>query len=455
MAYQFGHVQWAARVRSKKRFSVEHNGMRTRDVGWSAQDLADEAERMPHACEHVKSPQPPTLVYGVMPSQAVAEATAWGDQATEGGDKRRTKLRSTSPVIAAGVISLPSAMMDAWPAYRDEAIDALKERYGDRLRSVVEHLDEAHPHMHFYLVPRPGESFGAVHEGYQARNEERKKGPGAKVRTAYQDAMKSWQDWLFERVSERFGLLRLGPKRERMSRQEYMRQQDLAKAKAEREAAERIRREAEKDHQVIIAMKGEVQSGLATIEQQQADLAGELRDLRRERRELERQKEALTVEQQQRVAELDALEEKLKAERAGIKRAFAEARTEGRKKGIEEAATVSMGKKLGIALGVMREHIGETARERELRERAEREATEKARIAREAAEAKKRVQELGGSVSTLKNALERERAEKEAMRREWGTESSDQARRIRELEQRLEAAQAKNDPMNEVTRRMR
>ena len=455
MAYQFGHIQWAARTRTQKRTSSDVGGLKTRSVGWSAQDLADEAERIPHACEHVESPRPPTLVYGVMPSQAVAEATAWGDQATEGRDKRRTKLRSTSPVIAAGVISLPSSMIDVWPAYRDEAVEALKERYGDRLRSVVEHLDEAHPHMHFYLVPKPGEQFGAVHEGYQARNEERKKGPGAKVRTAYQDAMKGWQDWLFERVSAQFGLLRLGPKRERLSRQEYMRQQDLAKAKAEREAAERIRREAEKDHQKIIALQEEARVGLATIEQQQAELAGELRDIRRERRELERQKEALTEEQQQRKADLDAREEALKADRAGLKRAFAEARTEGRKKGIEEAAAVSIGKKLGWALGVMREHIGETAKEKELRERAEREAAEKTRIAREAAEVKKRAKALEGSVGTLTSTLERERAEKEAMRREWGTESSDQARRIRELEQQLEAAQEKNDIKNVVARRLR
>ena len=103
----------------------------------------------------------------------------------------------------------------------------------------------------------------------------------------------------------------------------------------------------------------------------------------------------------------------------------------------------------------MREHIGETAKEKEARERAEREAAEKTRIAREAAEAKKRAKELEGSVSTLKSALERERTEKEAMRREWGTDSSDQARRIRELKQQLEAAQEKNDIKNVAARRLR
>jgi predicted nucleic acid-binding Zn-ribbon protein len=346
-------------------------------------------------------------------------------------------------------------MIDVWPAYRDEVVEALKERYGDRLRSVVEHLDEAHPHVHFYLVPKPGESFGAVHEGYQARNAERKKGPGAKVRTAYQDAMKGWQDWLHERVSSRFGLLRLGPKRERLSRQEYKRQQDLAKAQAELEAAERIRREAEKDHQTIIALQEEVRAGLATIEQQHAELAGELRDIRRERRELERQKEALTEEQQQRKAELDEIEASLKAEREEVKEARKQAVIAGRAQGIQQAATTKIARKVGVALGVVREHLGETATERELREQVERDKAEKARLAREAAEAKRHVKDLEGSVGTLQSAIERERTEKEAMRREWGVESSDQARQIRELEQQLEAAQEKSENGHAVTRRLR
>ena len=453
--YQFGHMNWAARVSLKKQTYRGKGSSKTRETGWSAQELADEAERKPGACDHVESPQPPILIYGVMPSQAVAQATAWGDGATEGGEKRRTRLRSTSPVMAGGVISMPRSAEDVWPAYRDAAVEALKERYGERLLSVVEHVDEEHPHVHFYLVPKPGEGFGAVHDGYQARQEERAKGPGAKVKTAYKEAMAAWQDWLYERVSSRFGLARIGPGRERLSREEYMRQKAIAQAVAEQAAAERIRREAEKDHRAIIALQEEVRTGLATIEQQQAELAGELRDIRRERRELERQKEALTEEQQQRKADLDAREEALKRDREGLKRAFAEARVEGRKKGIEETAAVSIGKKLGWALGVMREHIGETAKEKEARERAEREAAEKTRIAREAAEAKKRAKDLEGSVSTLKSTLERERAEKESMRREWGTESSDQARRIRELEQQLEAAQEKNENGHAVTRRPR
>ena len=325
--YQFGHMQWAARSRTQKRSSSVHNGMKTRAVGWSAQDLADEAERMDGACEHVADPQPPTVVYGVSPSQAAAEAAAWGDQATEAGGK---KLRSTSPVLAAGVISVPAEMVEQWPAYRDTAIEALQERYGERLRSVVEHRDEAHPHIHFYLVPKPGESFGAVHEGYAARAEERAKGAGAKVRTAYQQAMSAWQDWLHERVSARFGLARTGPKRERMDRDDYLRQkavaQELAAAEAARIGAEKVR---------------------AELEAAREEVKGQIRALNVEKRELERMQRELTDSERARLnvlqqampelkAERDALQKQLKtvtAERDGLK-ADQEAREELKKAGI-------------------------------------------------------------------------------------------------------------------------
>jgi len=209
--FQFAHMDWAARVRVKG----------PHKTSWSAKDLADLAERVPHACKHVVNPQPPKLLHGVMPSEAVQEATEWGNQATQGGAKRHAKLSSISPIIASGIVSLPASMLDQWPAYRDEVVEALCERYGERVRSVVEHLDQDNPHLQFFLVPKAGENFGAVHEGYKARREARLNGPGAKARAAYQDAMREWQDWLFLRVSTRFGLERLGPQRKRVSRKAH------------------------------------------------------------------------------------------------------------------------------------------------------------------------------------------------------------------------------------------
>lgn len=384
--YQFGHIAWAARTRTQKRSSSGYGSMRTRSTGWSAQDLADEAERAPHACEHIASPQPPTIVFGISPSNAVAEAITWAEQAKEGRGK---KLRKTSPVIAAGVISLPSHMADVWPAYRDTAIAALHDRYGDRLRSVVEHLDETHPHLHFYLVPTPGEAFGAVHEGYNARQKERAKGPGAKVRTAYQDAMKAWQIWLYERVSKQFGLARTGPQRQRLSRDEYMRQQAIARARAELEAAQRSQSMADQARLAARAMCEASRSAINEMEQQKVRLAGALREVRRERRELERIRKNLTAEQRDRLEALREREDSLKVEREKIRDERENARREGMRKGLAQAAAVRLGDRIGLGIATVKEKLGvETARERSAREALERavQHADSAKIAQREAE---------------------------------------------------------------------
>lgn len=44
-----------------------------------------------------------------------------------------------------------------WDDYKNDSIKYLKEKYGDKLKSVVEHTDEAHPHFHFYVLQDQGE----------------------------------------------------------------------------------------------------------------------------------------------------------------------------------------------------------------------------------------------------------------------------------------------------------
>ena len=421
--YQFGHVSWAARAGAKKRTSRRENSMTTRDIGWSAQDIASEAMRIEGHCEHVESPEPPRVLYGVNALKAAEMAAKWGDQATTTSGGKKRALQRNAPVMACGVISWPRERMDEWPAYRDATVEALKEKYGDRLKSVVEHLDERHPHVHFYAVPRPGEDFGVVHEGYAASREARKT-PENKIRTAFRDAMKGWQDWLHAAVGQPFGLERIGPARERRERDEQLRlraiedAQKAAAAAREAEAqAEAMRDAAERDHQAVLAMRAEYEHAMLLIDQQQAELAGHLRDVRRERSALERQAGELDAKDRQRVAELDEIEASLKAERAEIKEARKQAVIEGKSEGMSRAAIVKLSTKAGIALANLRE-LAETSTERKLREQVERDKAEKARLAREAAEAKRHVKDLEGSVGTLQSALERERAEREEMRRE-------------------------------------
>ena len=70
-------------------------------------------------------------------------------------------------------------------------LNGLKTKYGDNLKSVVEHTDEAYPHLHFYVVPKLGDRFDSVHDGYRAANEAKAQGlkKGAQ-NGAYKSAMK-------------------------------------------------------------------------------------------------------------------------------------------------------------------------------------------------------------------------------------------------------------------------
>ncbi|WP_155709864.1 hypothetical protein [Pseudoduganella dura] len=150
------------------------------------------------------------------------------------------KARADSPSLAAGVISFPRDRINEWPRFRDHAIRELQVRYADRLRCVLEHLDERHPHVHFYLVPRPGESFGKVHDGYEASREARK-ASGNKIRSAFNAAMSAWQDWVHEAICGPFALARLGPGRSRMSRRAWELEQQKAALAAEQVQASRDR----------------------------------------------------------------------------------------------------------------------------------------------------------------------------------------------------------------------
>lgn len=196
----------------------------------SAQQIADEAERKPGAHPHVKEPNPPILRFGVMPSEAVQQAMAWAEQAV---DPRGRKLRIDGLCLGAGVVSVPENLPDElWPRYRDAMIGYLKTKHGDRLKSVVEHVDEPHRHIHFYLVPQPGESFGAVHPGVAAARASAARGERKGLqRLAFNQAMRAWQDEIHI-VSADFGLARIGPRRRRLPREVWNAEQRALSAHA-------------------------------------------------------------------------------------------------------------------------------------------------------------------------------------------------------------------------------
>ncbi len=168
MKSQFARLIWAAKTRTSNRKVMKLAGMPNRSGGWCARDLAAEAERKLGACTHIKAPEGFTILYGCSVTEAVDRAEVWAAQGKTANGK---KYRKNQPCLAAGVFSCPRSDEQVWPALRDAFIADLKEQHGERLVSVIEHYDEPHPHIHYYLVPRIGEEFGVVHPGYLARKE--------------------------------------------------------------------------------------------------------------------------------------------------------------------------------------------------------------------------------------------------------------------------------------------
>lgn len=197
----------------------------------SVSDIANEADRLPSACEHVPVPQAPLLLHGIGPHQASALSKKWSSDSRRqyvhrpSGIVKSRKLRGDSPCALVGVLSVPPEFDDSgWGDFKGRAIAWLKTKYGaDRLKSVVEHVDERHRHIHFWVVPRPGELFTAIHQGLLAVAKVGKRSRKALRDHAFAKAMSAYQDEFFTGVAEFFGLKRTSVNGRRVSGQELER----------------------------------------------------------------------------------------------------------------------------------------------------------------------------------------------------------------------------------------
>lgn len=226
MTYQFIHIDAYAREGSSQKITDKKTGKVTVKTVRSMRDITDEAERKEDACPHVLQPAPPTILFGCTPGQAADLADEWAVQAK---DAQGRKYRKDGLCLLAGVISLPRERENEAEAFFSASLDWLKIKYGDRLKSVVMHDDERHPHIHFYAVPRFGEKFEDVHQGVKASRAAKAAGlkKGAQNK-AYIDAMRAFQDEFCAEVALPFGLARIGPGRRRLTRAAWQAEQQQA-----------------------------------------------------------------------------------------------------------------------------------------------------------------------------------------------------------------------------------
>ena len=221
-SYQFIHVDSYGREGSTQtKTSMNKHGAKvtTATKSRSAKEILAEQWREDGACPHIQKPSKPGLLFGVEPSKVLLIMNEWADQAK---DAQGRKLRKDGHCVLIGVASLPREMEDNFPEFAEDTLAWLKEKYGDRLKSVVVHNDEAHPHLHFSVVPNIGENFEDIHDGFkaskQAKAEGKKKG---EQNLSYINAMRSYQDEFSKKVAMSHGLTRIGPGRRRLTRAQW------------------------------------------------------------------------------------------------------------------------------------------------------------------------------------------------------------------------------------------
>lgn len=209
-----------------KKFNEETKARTVREV-------LGEAIREAGFCNHVSDPESPEMLYGDLRDiEALCINYHKNHKNTDKNGKQKA-LRSDANVLLAGVISLENTEENIknWSDYRNDCIKFLKKTYGDNLKAIIEHVDEENPHLHFYIVPNVGQRLDDLHAGKKAVLDLKAKKPKAlkgEQNKTYIEAMRKFQDDFYNAVSLKYGLTKIGPARNRVSREIYFQQRKAA-----------------------------------------------------------------------------------------------------------------------------------------------------------------------------------------------------------------------------------
>ncbi len=223
---------------------------RGKEGGNNLDKVANEANRVEGFCSHVVEPKPPVLRFGVDPVEAARLAKDWANKQftsylhKPSQTQMFRKRRDDKPAALVGVVSVPPEWVvgNQWDDFTSACIVWLKQRYGDdRLTSVLEHQDERCLHLHFWIIPRPGESFSSIHDGERAVDLVGRNASKVLRDAAYKKAMAQLLDDFHRDVAGNFGLARETVQGYRKTRKQWLHDQWLEE---QREKAIQVRIDA-------------------------------------------------------------------------------------------------------------------------------------------------------------------------------------------------------------------
>ncbi|EGR4315953.1 hypothetical protein DDM85_05085 [Vibrio cholerae] len=223
--YQFLHIETYSLHSKYNKKSPEKSSK-------SFHSVSRELMRHPDAIPHVPNPLPPSVLYGYDAYVALQLAQERVNAST---DQLCRKIRKDAQVVLSGVISCPLEFKEEsdkiYKEWIADNIKYLQNKYKGELISVILHEDESHPHLHFICIPKQTDDcklhIKSIHEPIRAR-EETTGGRKAKYE-AYKKAFRELQDEYYYSVASKYGFLRDGARKQRLTRSEYMKRKESAK----------------------------------------------------------------------------------------------------------------------------------------------------------------------------------------------------------------------------------
>jgi len=277
MSSQFAHVQTHSR-----KISANNKG---KGSTWTISDIAAEAGRDPEHSKHVKNPKDPIPLRGDLKAlnSELDDYLKVNKNTAKNGVERAA--RPDAHVMISNVYSWPQPVDNFdQDRFDDFGADCLKfhdKEFGICQAAVV-HLDEAFPHIHAYSYSSAAKEMHpglvAKKEAYDRTFEELKGGDVKVVRKAatkagneaYKVAMEDFQERFYQEVGKKHGLDRLGPKRQRLTGDEWAKQKRERLANADRMKA--LANEAKKMEDQVQSLESEIEPLAKEVEVLKADI---------------------------------------------------------------------------------------------------------------------------------------------------------------------------------------